>query len=94
MATVVKTEVSPNTEDEILAALAENANGITNEELLKLTLTMDNVARRDAVNHLLATGKIEMLQNSSGAISLRLRKGSQVPGLSSEEHSVSIILFG
>lgn len=84
----VKVELS-SAEEEILNVLSKTENGISNEELMKLTTKMDNKDRGEAVNKLLSSGKIEMLPGTSiGSFSLRLRHGTQIPGLSAEEQMV------
>lgn len=88
----VKVELS-STEEELLNVLGKNVDGISNDELMKQTADMDSKARGDAVNKLLALGKIEMLPGTSiGSFSLRLRHTTEIPGLSAEEQLVECFI--
>lgn len=75
---------------DVLAVLANNEDGLSNEDLMKHTAGMDIKARGEAVNALLSSGKIEMLPgHTPGAFILRLRKGTQIADATREEQLVS-----
>lgn len=77
-------------EADVLAVLANNEDGLNNEDLMKHTAGMDVKARGEAVNALLSSGKIEMLPgHTPGAFVLRLRKGTQIADATHEEQLVS-----
>ncbi|VDN36492.1 unnamed protein product [Gongylonema pulchrum] len=85
---MVKDEVSPS-ETAILALLAGKSSGLSNQELMDQTTDMDAKTRGEAVNSLLSAGKIEMLQGkTTGAFTLRVRKGTQLQGASNEEQLI------
>ncbi|VDN06693.1 unnamed protein product [Thelazia callipaeda] len=85
---MVKEEILPAGE-EILTILACNENGISNEDLLNETPKMDVKERGEAVNHLLSSGKIEILPSQiSGSFILRLRKGTQIADATNEEQLI------
>ncbi|VDM19331.1 unnamed protein product [Wuchereria bancrofti] len=73
----------------VLAVLASNEDGLSNEDLMKRTTGMDVKARGEAVNALLSSGKIEMLPgHTSAAFILRLRKGTQIADATHEEQLI------
>lgn len=79
-----------SSEAEVLAVLTDHADGLSNEDLMKQTQGMDNKERGEAVNRLLAAGKIEMLPGQvPGSFVLRIRKGTQIEGATPEEQMVS-----
>uniref|UniRef100_A0A915BQ90 DNA-directed RNA polymerase III subunit RPC6 n=1 Tax=Parascaris univalens TaxID=6257 RepID=A0A915BQ90_PARUN len=48
-------------ESEILELLQNHPDGVTNEELVKMTASLEGKIRGETVNSLLSSGKIEML---------------------------------
>uniref|UniRef100_A0A0R3RIC3 DNA-directed RNA polymerase III subunit RPC6 n=1 Tax=Elaeophora elaphi TaxID=1147741 RepID=A0A0R3RIC3_9BILA len=73
----------------VLAVLANNEDGLNNEDLVRQTAGMDVKARGEAVNALLSSGKIEMLPgHTPGAFILRLRKGTQIADATHEEQLI------
>lgn len=78
----------------ILSILSVNQNGLPIEEIMQKTGDMGPKVRENAVNSLLSSGKIEMLQGRSvGSFSLRLRRGTQLTDATAEEQLVSLVLF-
>ncbi|VDN51266.1 unnamed protein product [Dracunculus medinensis] len=75
----------------ILSILSVNQNGLPIEEIMQKTGDMGPKVRENAVNSLLSSGKIEMLQGRSvGSFSLRLRRGTQLTDATAEEQLVSL----
>uniref|UniRef100_A0A915Q7C3 DNA-directed RNA polymerase III subunit RPC6 n=1 Tax=Setaria digitata TaxID=48799 RepID=A0A915Q7C3_9BILA len=86
---MVKEEEVSASEAEVLAILANNEDGLSNENLMKQTAGMDVKVRGEAVNALLSSGKIEMLPGqAAGSFILRLRKGTQIANATHEEQLI------
>ncbi|KAL3998484.1 RNA polymerase Rpc34 subunit family protein [Acanthocheilonema viteae] len=82
-------EEASTSQADVLAVLASNEDGLSNEDLMKQTAGMDVKARGEAVNALLSSGKIEMLPgHTPGAFILRLRKGTQIADATHEEQLI------
>ncbi|MFH4976653.1 hypothetical protein AB6A40_003362 [Gnathostoma spinigerum] len=77
-------------ESEILSILnSTSSEQISNEDLMKATPDMNGNIRGEAVNSLLASGKIEMLPgNTPGAFFLRLKKGTHLSEATAEEQLI------
>ncbi|KHN70720.1 putative DNA-directed RNA polymerase III subunit RPC6 [Toxocara canis] len=76
-------------ESEILALLESHPDGVTNEELLQMTASIEGRVRGETVNTLLSSGKIEMLPGTKqGSFSLRIRRGTQIADASPEEQLI------
>lgn len=77
-------------ESEILELLQNHPDGVTNEELVKMTASLEGKIRGETVNNLLSSGKIEMLPGTKqGSFSLRIRRGTQITDASAEEQLVA-----
>lgn len=82
-------EETSTAQADVLAVLANNEDGLSNDDLIKYTSGMDIKARGEAVNALLSLGKIEMFPgHTPGAFILRLRKGRQIADATHEEQLV------
>uniref|UniRef100_A0A0M3HQ87 DNA-directed RNA polymerase III subunit RPC6 n=1 Tax=Ascaris lumbricoides TaxID=6252 RepID=A0A0M3HQ87_ASCLU len=76
-------------ESEILELLQNHPDGVTNEELVKMTASLEGKIRGETVNNLLSSGKIEMLPGTKqGSFSLRIRRGTQITDASAEEQLI------
>uniref|UniRef100_A0A915BPU6 DNA-directed RNA polymerase III subunit RPC6 n=1 Tax=Parascaris univalens TaxID=6257 RepID=A0A915BPU6_PARUN len=76
-------------ESEILELLQNHPDGVTNEELVKMTASLEGKIRGETVNSLLSSGKIEMLPGTKqGSFSLRIRRGTQISDASAEEQLI------
>ncbi|CEF65663.1 DNA-directed RNA polymerase III subunit RPC6 [Strongyloides ratti] len=80
-------EVNP--EEVVKQVLEKFKAGVSNDDLILLTPNLDQTSRGNAINNLLALGKIEMLsQGGGGGFTLRLCTGTKITGATPEEQLV------
>lgn len=85
-------EVNP--EEVVKQVLEKFKAGVSNDDLILLTPNLDQTSRGNAINNLLALGKIEMLsQGGGGGFTLRLCTGTKITGATPEEQLVITVFI-